>query len=126
MAYEGVVSIKEMEVGKTVIKDEDWKDRIEKNLPPSIKDLPFQVDMASQDPRPENPVKMGELQIHIFDPATGRVSKEHLKRLFEYIPSKVFLYRIFALNHKHDKELSEAAGKALWSEREQIHLKTNM
>jgi len=126
MAYEGVVSIKEMEVGKTVIKEEDWKSRIAKYLPSSIKNLAFQVDMASQDPRPENPVKMGQMQVHIFDPATNEVSKGHLKRLFEYIPSKVFLYRVFALDHKYDKELSEAAEKALWSEGQSEQIKTNI
>ncbi len=126
MAYQGTVSIKEMEVGKTVIKEKDWKDRIENNLPAQLNDLSFQVDMASQDPRPENPVKMGQMQIHIFDPATGKISKEHLKRLFEYIPSKVFLYRVFALNHQYDRELSEAAEKALWSEGNQTYLKTNV
>ena len=126
MSYEGTVSIKEREVGKTVIKESDWKDKIEKKLPFSIQDHPFQVDMASQDPRPENPVKMGELQIHIFDPATNQISKEHLRRLFEYIPSKVFLYRVFALDHKNDRVLSEAAEEALWSEGNHSHLKTNL
>jgi uncharacterized protein len=73
----------------------------------------FRVDMATQDPRPENPFAMGKKQIHIFDPSTGEITKESLAELFEFIPSKVVQFRVFALNHEQDQLLSEVAESTL-------------
>ena len=41
----------------------------------------FRVDMATQDPRPENPFAMGKKQIYIYDPPTGEITKESLTEL---------------------------------------------
>jgi len=120
MVYEKTISIKELETGKTVIKDEDWRKRIRTFLPEKFKNCKFLVDTAVQDPRPENPLSMEQRQIYIFDPITRKVSTEMLKELFEYIPSKVIHYRVFALNHELDKELSEAAEKGLKYKKESI------
>ena len=69
--------------------------------------------MATQDPRPENPFAMGKKQIHIFDPSSGEITKESLAELFEFIPSKVVQFRVFALDHEHDQLLAEVAENAL-------------
>jgi hypothetical protein len=69
--------------------------------------------MATQDPRPENPFAMGKKQIHIFDPSSGETTKESLAELFEFIPSKVVQFRVFALDHDNDPLLAEVAEKAL-------------
>jgi len=69
--------------------------------------------MATQDPRPENPFAMGKKQIHIYDPSSGEIAKESLAELFEFIPSKIVQFRVFALDHEHDQLLSEVAESAL-------------
>ena len=124
MVYDKTISIKELEVGRTVIKDEDLEERIRANLPAKFKENKFLVDTAVQDPRPENPVSMEQRQIYIFDPITKKVSTEMLKELFEYIPSKIIHYRVFALDHSFDKELCEAAEKGLKPKKDSI--KTNV
>ena len=124
MVYDKTISIKELEVGRTVIKDEDLEKRIRANLPTKFKEHKFLVDTAVQDPRPENPVSMEQRQIYIFDPITKKVSTEMLKELFEYIPSKIIHYRVFALDHSFDKELCEAAEKGLKPKKDGI--KTNV
>src|SRR3972149_1901629 len=124
MAYDRTLSLKEVEKGRRFINEEELHDVIVKQLPSDIKDIPLRVDMASQDPRPINPLMMGDRQIYVYNPSTGDVSKEALKEFFDYIPAKVVLCRIFALNHRYDSVLASAADKVLVSESNSI--KTNV
>lgn len=124
MAYDVTLSMRVFEKGKTIIDEAELVKRIKKNLPPRIKDLPFRVDMASQDPRPINPLMMGERQIYVFNPSTRKVEKEPLKDFFDYIPARVVQCRVFTLNHDHDEELAEIVEKVLGIQEESI--KTNV
>ena len=113
MAYDRTLSLNELRYGVALIQDTDWEKRIRSALPQAARDLIFRVDMATQDPRPENPFAMGKKQIHIFDPSTGETTKESLAELFEFIPSKVVQFRVFALDHEQDQLLSEVAESTL-------------
>jgi HD superfamily phosphohydrolase len=86
MAYDVTLSMRVFEKGKAIIDATELVRRIRKNLPLKIKELPFRVDMASQDPRPVNPLMMGERQIYVFNPSTRKVEKEPLKDFFDYMP----------------------------------------
>jgi hypothetical protein len=83
-------------------------------LPPALQDLEFQVDLAFQDPRPLNPLAMGDRQIYIYDGVTGRVSTEALAALFKHLPGKVAQCRIFARDRRHTGELTEAFRQVLF------------
>src|SRR5689334_19032454 len=96
MAYDRTLSLNELRYGVALIQDTDWYKRIRSALPQTSRDMVVRVDMASPDPRPENPFFMGKKQIHIFDPSTGEITKETLAELFEYIPSKVIQFRVFS------------------------------
>jgi HD superfamily phosphohydrolase len=113
MAYDRTLSINELRYGVALIQDTDWEKRIRAALPLSARDLVFRVDMATQDPRPENPFAMGKKQIHIFDPSTGEIAKESLAELFEFIPAKVVQLRVFARDHEQDALLAEVAERTL-------------
>src|SRR5437588_583485 len=113
MAYDRTLSLNELHYGVALIQDTDWEKRIRSSLPAAARDLMFRVDMATQDPRPENPFAMGKKQIHIFDPSTGEITKESLAELFEFIPSKVVQFRVFALDHEQDQLLAEVAESTL-------------
>jgi HD superfamily phosphohydrolase len=86
-------------------------------LPPALRGVEFQVDLAFQDPRPLNPLAMGDRQIYVYDGTTGRVSAEALAALFKYLPGKVAQCRIFARDHRHDRELTEAFRRVLCEDR---------
>ncbi|MGH7771308.1 MAG: HD domain-containing protein [Candidatus Binatia bacterium] len=116
MAYDRTLSLNELHYGMALIQDTDWEKRIRASLPPSAHDLVFRVDMATQDPRPESPFAMGKKQIYIFDPSTGEIAKESLSELFEFIPSKVVQFRVFALDHESDHLLAEVAEATLKGE----------
>lgn len=113
MAFSTVLTISDLQKGRTLITAEELEKRMRQHLPPELKDLPFTVDMASQDGRPLNPLAMGDKQIYIYDPSTGKVSKEPLSDLFERIPAKEVQCRVFALDHRQSAELAKAAERAL-------------
>jgi uncharacterized protein len=113
MAYDRTLSLNELRYGMALIQVADWEKRIRSALPADMSSLRFRIDMATQDPRPENPFAMGKKQIHIFDPSTGEITKESLAELFEFIPSKVVQFRVFALDHEHDQVLAEIAENTL-------------
>lgn len=113
MAYDRTLSLNELHYGTTSVEGMDWEKRILDALPPSARSVVFRVDMATQDPRPESPFAMGKKQIYIFDPSTREIAKESLADLFEFIPSKVVQFRVFALDHENDQVLAETAEEAL-------------
>ncbi len=124
MAYDTVLSLRELEKGRTIIRPEEMENKIRELLRGRCSELVFKVDMASHDPRPINPLSMGNRQIYIYNPSNKKVSKEPLREFFDYIPAKVIQCRIFTLNHDNDALLSEIAEKALGTLEESI--KTNV
>lgn len=124
MAYDVTLSMRAFEKGKTIIDKAELVKRIKKNLPSQLKDLQFAVDMASQDPRPINPLMMGERQIYVFNPSTRKVEKEPLKDFFDYIPARVVQCRVFTLNHDHDRQLADIVESVLGIQEESC--KTNV
>ena len=124
MAYDVTLSMRYFEKGKTLIDAPELEKRIRKRLPEKIKDLSFCVDMASQDPRPVNPLMMGERQIYVFNPSTRKVEKEPLKDFFDYIPARVVQCRVFTLNHNHDLILADIVEQVLGIQEDSI--KTNV
>jgi hypothetical protein len=95
------------------MRPESVASQVRAALPPSLRELEFQVDLAFQDPRPVNPLAMGDRQIYVHDGVTGRVSAEALAALFRYLPGKVAQCRIFARDHRHDQALTQAFRQVL-------------
>lgn len=91
--------------------------QVREALPAGLRRLEFEVDLAFQDPRPLNPLGMGDRQIYVYDGASHRVAKEPLAALFKYLPGKVAQCRIFARDHRHDRELTEAFRRVLYQDR---------
>jgi hypothetical protein len=113
MAHEVMLDIAELRRGLGFMKVEEVEARVRDLLPARLKPLPFKVDMALQDPRPLNPLGLGDRQIYVYDSGAKRVSKERLTELFKYLPGKVAQCRIFAATHEHDQLLADALERAL-------------
>ena len=113
MAYATDLTIDQAQKGMGFKKAGDYEDAIRECLPKGLKKLQFKVDMAAQDPRPLNPMAEGSKKINIYDPHTGKTSPEPLLEIFKFIPAKVVHFRVFATNHDQDRELAQAAEKAL-------------
>jgi HD superfamily phosphohydrolase len=103
-----------------VMRPEYVAGQVREALPAALKDIEFQIDLAFQDPRPLNPLGLGDRQVYIYDAAAGRVSKDPLATLLRYLPGKVAQCRIFARDHRHDRELTEAFRRVLHEDRPAI------
>jgi HD superfamily phosphohydrolase len=113
MAGEEVLDQFEARKGHGFLNADEVARRVTSFLPPRLRDFPFRIDMALQDPRPLNPLSMGDRQIYVFDGATGSVSQEPLTEILKYLPGKVAQCRIFAMTHEHDAALATALKRAL-------------
>jgi hypothetical protein len=91
---------------------EEFRAAIVEHLPPGLKDVEFVVDIASQDPRPLNPL-MGPKRIAVYDPVTQQIEEQLLSGILEFVPAKAHLYRVFAAGREHERELNAAARAAL-------------
>ncbi len=97
----------------THIKASDLEQAIRARLPPALRDFPFRLDMAVFDPRPLNPLMMGDRQIYVYNPRTQSVSKDALMEFVDSLPAISTQCRIFSFNHDHDLPLSRAAEDGL-------------
>ena len=113
MSGEEVLDQFEARKGQGFLNPDEVVKRVTQFLPASLRDFPFRIDMALQDPRPLNPLRMGDRQIYVFDGATGSVSEEPLTEILKYLPGKVAQCRIFAMTHEHDASLATALKRAL-------------
>ena len=113
MSFAAEISIDSIPRGTVFPDAQNYEAKIKTFLPAKLKKLPFRVDVATQDPRPLNPMAVPSKLINIFNPVTGRISSEPLAEIYRFIPARVHHFRVFALNHDHDEELSKAAEAAL-------------
>ncbi len=118
MSHEVVLDIFEPRRGmQAFMSAEEVEQRVRHLLPASLRDFPFKIDMAQQDPRPLNPIGMKDRQIYVYDAPSRSVSAEPLKDLLKHLPGKVAQCRIFAASHEHDPLLAAALEEALGEER---------
>jgi len=88
---------------------------IREKLPPQKRGLRFVVDLASHDPRPDNPLDPNQ-SIWVLNENTGRVEQETLAAMLENVPYRIIKMRLMAPDHWADEDLSQAA-EALLTER---------
>jgi len=113
MSHEVVLDLFEQRRGHAFLEADEVEKRVRTFLPASLKAVPFKIDMALQDPRPLNPLKMGDRQIYVYDAASQKVSEEPLTEILKYLPGKVAQCRIFSTTHEHDAVLAAALERAL-------------
>ena len=102
MAYDRTLSLNELRYGVALIQGTDWEKRIRASLPSSARNITFRVDMATQDPRPENPFAMGKKQIYIFDPSTGEIAMGSLAELFVFFFLEKNIFWLCLMDNKSD------------------------
>jgi len=115
MSFSAEISIDQLQKGTRFSPAPDYEKQIRSCLPGPLKKKPFRVDLATQDPRPINPMAETDKQVNIFDPATGTTSPEPLREIYRFIPARVVHLRVFSLNHDHDEILARAAERVLGS-----------
>ena len=116
MSFSTEISVAQIHRGTGFSQAKDYEVKIREHLPAKLKGISFKVDLATQDPRPLNPMAESGKRVNIFNPVTGFTSLEPLEEIYRFIPARVMHFRVFALNHDHDEALSRAAEKALSSQ----------
>ena len=112
MVYEHAVELQRPAPATRELTPAEFKEAVVQHLPAGMKDIDFVVDIASQDPRPLNPLS-GPKRIPVFDPLTGQMEEQALTAILEFVPARAHLYRVFAVGHEHDHDLALAARAAL-------------
>lgn len=112
MAYSTVLKEKGVERGMDFPGHEQFQQQIRKALPSNLQTLPFRVDMAPLDPRPD-PKDTRGIPLYVYDPGTKGVSIEPLEEFLDLLPTRLVQFRIYALDHEQDAALSRAAATVL-------------
>lgn len=115
MSYSAELSVDQIQKGVKFSNARDYEHQIRKRLPKPLQNIEFRVDLATQDPRPINPMTEGNKRINIFNPSTDSTSLEPLQEIYRFIPARIVHFRVFSLNHDHDRVLTFASEKALGS-----------
>ena len=113
MAFSTEISLARISRGTSFAQAKDYEVKIRECLPAKLKRIAFKVDLATQDPRPLNPMAEPGKRVNIFNPATGLTSQEPLEEIYRFIPARVMHFRVFALSHEYDEAISCAAENAL-------------
>jgi HD superfamily phosphohydrolase len=113
MSFSAEISIDQIQKGTRFSPAPDYEKQIRSCLPGPLKKKPFRVDLATQDPRPINPMAETEKRVNIFNPTTGATSHEPLRDIYRFIPARIVHFRVFSLNHDHDDLLARAAERIL-------------
>lgn len=113
MSFSTEISIDQVQRGTRFSQAADYEELIRRHMPAPLKRTAFRVDMATQDPRPINPMAETEKRINIYNPATGVTSPEPLMEIYRFIPARVVHFRVFSLHHRNDSQLAAAAEKTL-------------
>ncbi|MBW2631374.1 MAG: HD domain-containing protein [Deltaproteobacteria bacterium] len=115
MSFSAEFFVEKIQRGIRFSSVEEYERQIRKNLPDTLKEMEFRVDLATQDPRPINPMAESDKKINIFNPSTESISLEPINDIYRFIPARVTHFRVFSLDHRHDEALTVASEKVLGS-----------
>jgi hypothetical protein len=83
-------------------------------LPTRLRSIEFEVDVAAQESRAFNPLNETS-EILVYDPLEDRFQQSQVLDLFRRLPVRMTLFRIFARDASHSRELIAAANAVLGS-----------
>jgi HD superfamily phosphohydrolase len=91
----------------------EYVHRIRAGLPASLADASIEVDMASVDPRPQNPFN-DPFPVNIYNPVSRAVERSAVADLFRRLPIRTTLVRVFTDDRTHSEALRRAVESALY------------
>ncbi|HEY9288427.1 MAG TPA: HD domain-containing protein [Candidatus Dormibacteraeota bacterium] len=87
--------------------------RIREALPASLRSASLEVDVASVDPRPQNPFN-DPFPVNIYNPVSRAVERSAVAELFRRLPIRTTLVRVFSDESEQLEALRDAAERALY------------
>jgi hypothetical protein len=94
------------------VSREQFAAMLRDRLPASDRNIEFEVDVAAQESRAFNPMNE-TADILVYDPLEDRYQQSRVLDLFRRLPVRMTLFRIFARDAAHSRELINAANEVL-------------
>jgi uncharacterized protein len=112
LIYQGHTDARDIPTGALGMTRDEFARRLRELLPTRLRDIVFEVDVAAQESRAFNPMTE-TADILFYEPLEGRYQQSRVLDLFRRLPVRMALFRIFAHDETHRKELIDAANEVL-------------
>jgi len=112
LVYQGLSDARDIPGAALTVTREQFARGIRERLPEGLRGIEFEVDVAAQESRAFNPMTE-TADILLFDPLEDRFQKSQVLDLFKRLPVRMALFRIFARDVTHSRELIGAANLVL-------------
>jgi hypothetical protein len=115
LAYEAAFELRQQTSGVFVLTEEELRRRVVDRLPEDLRSIPFEVDVASLDPRPHDPAA-DRYSALLFDPLDGSLRPNAAAEMMARLPMRNSVIRVFTLDDSHQADLREAVESVLAGE----------
>ena len=112
LVYQGLSDARDIPAGALSVTRDGFARSIRECLPASLRGIEFEVDVAAQESRAFNPMTE-TAGILFYDPLENSFQQSRVLDLFRRLPVQMSLFRIFARDDGHRKELIAAANQVL-------------
>ncbi len=112
LIYQGHTDAHEIPQAALTVTREQFARDIRSRLPQALREIEFEVDVAAQESRAFNPMTE-TADILFYDPLEDRYRQSRVLDLFKRLPVRMALFRIFAHDETHRRELIRAANDVL-------------
>jgi HD superfamily phosphohydrolase len=114
LVYQGLSDARDVPAGAFRVTREEFASRIRAQLPERLRGIEFEVDVAAQESRAFNPMTE-TADILFYEPLEGSYQQSRVLDLFKRLPVQMSLFRIFARDDAHSRELIAAANAVLFT-----------
>ncbi|HEY6875834.1 MAG TPA: HD domain-containing protein [Candidatus Dormibacteraeota bacterium] len=112
LVYQGLSDARDIPAAALSVTREEFARSIRECLPAALRNIEFEVDVAAQESRAFNPMTE-TAGILFYDPLENSFQQSRVLDLFRRLPVQMSLFRIFARDDAHRKELIAAANQVL-------------
>jgi len=112
LIYQGHTDARDIPSGALSVTREEFARELRERLPEQMRGIEFEVDVAAQESRAFNPMTE-TADILFYEPLEDRYQQSRVLDLFKRLPVRMALFRIFARDDAHRRELIAAANKVL-------------
>jgi HD superfamily phosphohydrolase len=112
LVFQGLSDARDVPAGAFRVTRSEFASRIRAQLPERLRGIEFEVDVAAQESRAFNPMTE-TADILFYEPLEGSYQQSRVLDLFKRLPVQMSLFRIFARDDAHSRELIAAANAVL-------------
>src|SRR6266851_3757418 len=112
LVYQGLSDARDIPADALSVTRDGFARSIRECLPAPLRGIEFEVDVAAQESRAFNPMTE-TAGILFYDPLENSFQQSRVLDLFRRLPVQMSLFRIFARDDAHRKELIAAANQVL-------------